>query len=365
MGYQRYDPTVSTLNPPQWAPPTTREMVTHIMLVSATFITCLMAGTQWVGANPLEVGNWGMGLTYAILTMTFLLAHEYGHYVAAYRHGLRTSLPFVIPVPPTLMPFGTFGAVIRTKSPMMTKNQLFDVGVAGPLAGFVVCLSILAVGFATLPGPDYLYAIHPELLVSGQTASGLTFGDSILFDAMRQLATVFGGSSVFVPPMNEIYHYPFLCVGWFGLFVTSMNLLPFGQLDGGHVLYALIGKRQHLVGRILWWTLFTLSILWLVGLVHEMFSAPDFNPASYSSWVLWLRSSVDSAIGSFVDSFPWLFALGEVWSFWLILIRFVIRVEHPVLADEAPLSKGRMVLGWLAIVILILSFAPRAIYQVP
>lgn len=365
MGYQRYDPTASTLNPPRWMPPTLREIVTHVLLVGATFVTCLMAGTQWVGVNPLEVGNWGMGLTYAILTMTFLLSHEYGHYIAAYRHGLRSSLPYVIPVPPTLMPFGTFGAVIRTKSPMMTKNQLFDVGVAGPLAGFVVCLAILTVGFATLPGPEYLYAIHPEILVTGPSATGLTFGDSILFDAFRRLTVALGGASVYIPPMNEIYHYPFLCVGWFGLFVTSMNLLPFGQLDGGHVLFALIGKRQHVVGRILWWTMFTLSVLWLVGLVHTMFIAQDFNPASYSPWILWIRSAIEPYLGEVVDRFPWLFTLGEVWSFWLILIRFVIRVEHPIVVDETPLSRGRIIVGWLAVCILILSFAPRAIYQVP
>lgn len=359
MGYQRFDPSVPAMLINRWVPPTAREIVTHVVLVAATFATCLMAGAQWNGVNPQEVGNWGAGLTYAILTMTFLLSHEYGHYVAAYRHRLPSSLPFVIPVPPSIMPFGTFGAVIRTRTPMMSKNQLFDIGVAGPIAGFVVCIAILCVGFATLPSIDYLYSIHPELRSTGLTDKGLTFGDTILFSLFR---STFEGSA-FVPPMNEIYHYPFLCVGWFGMFVTALNLLPFGQLDGGHVLYALIGKRQHTIGRIVWWTMFVFAVLWLVGLVYGLLTV-DFNPASYSPWVLWLRNLVDPALGDVISSAPWLFSLGEVWTLWLIMVRLFIKIEHPIIDDDTPLSRGRMIIGWCAMLILLLSIAPKAIFEV-
>lgn len=360
MGYQRFDPSAPRSIMSRWTPPKVKEITIHVLLVMATFITCMMAGAQWIGVNPLEIANWSAGFSYAVLTMTFLLAHEYGHYLAAYKHQLPSSLPYVIPVPPTIMPFGTFGAVIRTRTPMMTKNQLFDIGVSGPIAGFVVCIAILMVGFLTLPGPEHLYAIHPEILVNGFSDKGLTFGDTLLFSFFRW---VFDGI-VFVPPMNEIYHYPFLCVGWFGLFVTALNLLPFGQLDGGHVLYALIGKRQHTVGRILWWIMFALALLWLVGLVHTLLSV-DFNPAEFSPWVLWLRSTVDPTLGEVISQAPWLFSLGEVWTFWLIMVRLFIKIEHPVIADESPLSTRRKLVGWLAIIILILSIAPKSIYQVP
>lgn len=360
MGYQRFDPSASSALLPRWTPPTAKEISIHVLLVLATFATCMMAGAQWVGVNPFEIGNWQAGFSYAVLTMTFLLSHEYGHYLAALRHKLPSSLPYVIPVPPTIMPFGTFGAVIRTRTPMMTKNQLFDIGVSGPIAGFVVCLIILTIGFITLPGVEYLYAIHPEILANGFTDKGLTFGDTLLFSMFRSM---FEGH-VFVPPMNEIYHYPFLCVGWFGMFVTALNLLPFGQLDGGHVLYALIGRKQHVIGRVLWWTMFSLAVLWLLGLIHDLFTV-GFNPAAFSPWVLWLRSTVDPTLGSVIAKAPWLFSLGEVWTFWLIMVRLVIKIEHPVIADESPLSKGRVAIGWIAMLILILSIAPKSIYQVP
>lgn len=358
MGYQRFDPSAPVTLITRWTPPTVREVLVHVLLVLATFTTCAMAGAQWVGVNPLEISNWGAGLSYAFLTMTFLLAHEYGHYFAAYRHRLPSSLPYVIPVPPTIMPFGTFGAVIRTRTPMMSKEQLFDVGVAGPIAGFVVCLLILLVGFATLPGAEYLYAIHPEILVNGFSNTGLTFGDTLLFAAFRW---AFEGHT-FVPPMNEIYHYPFLCVGWFGMFVTALNLLPFGQLDGGHVLYALIGKKQHTVGRILWWTMFALALLWLLSVVHDLFTV-DFNPASYSPWVLWLRNSIDPTLSNMISQAPWLFSLGEVWTFWLIMVRLFIKIEHPVIQDDTPLSRGRIIIGWIAVAIFVLSIAPKSIFQ--
>lgn len=358
MGYQRFDPSAPSSLIARWTPPTVREILVHVLLVLATFTTCAMAGAQWVGVNPLEVSNWGAGLSYAVLTMTFLLAHEYGHYIAAYRHKLPSSLPYVIPVPPTIMPFGTFGAVIRTRTPMMSKEQLFDVGVAGPIAGFFVCLIILVVGFVTLPGAEYLYAIHPEILVNGFSNTGLTFGDTLLFSIFRW---AFEGHA-FVPPMNEIYHYPFLCVGWFGMFVTALNLLPFGQLDGGHVLYALIGKKQHTVGRILWWTMFALALLWLLGMIHDLFTV-DFNPAAYSPWVLWLRNSIDPTLSNMISQAPWLFSLGEVWTFWLIMVRLFIKIEHPIINDETPLSRGRVIIGWVAVAILVLSIAPKSIFQ--
>ena len=326
--------------------------------MSITFTTCTLAGAQWIGVNPVESEDWLAGVPYAMLTMFFLLSHEYGHYIAAYMHKLPSSLPFVIPVPPSIMPFGTFGAVIRTRAPMMTKNQLFDIGVAGPLAGFVACIIILIIGFATLPGPEYLYAIHPEITVQGFSSSGLTFGDSLLFSMFREAFQ----DHAFIPPMNEIYHYPFLCVGWFGLYVTALNLLPFGQLDGGHIMYALFGRYQHVIGRILWWIMFAFTILWVLGIVHQLLVSDE---AISSSILLWLRSTLDPTIAGWMDSVPWLFSIGEVWTFWLLMVRFIIKIDHPVIPDQSRLSAGRVVIGWLAMLIFVLSIAPLSIYQAP
>ena len=317
----------------------------------------MMAGAQWAMLDPFQVEHWSSGLTYAILLMTFLSAHEFGHYIAARIHGVDATLPFFIPVPSSLMPFGTFGALIKTRSRIASRKVLFDIGVAGPLAGFAVCVLILVVGVVTLPGVESLYAIHPEYRATGIVpTSGMTFGDNLLFMIGRAVL----GSSVWIPPMNEIYHYPFLCVGWFGLFVTALNMLPFGQLDGGHVLYALIGRRQWKVARALWWTLFVFALLWMMNVIHQLLLAP-----SPDAWVIWLQTNIDPLLSTAIDRAPLLFELGEVWVFWLIMVRLFIKTDHPELTDPEPLDPARTVIGWVSIAILILCLSPRAIFIAP
>ncbi|MCX6139313.1 MAG: site-2 protease family protein [Candidatus Kapabacteria bacterium] len=334
-----------------------RRVLLHAGLFVATFVTCMMAGAQWMMKDPFVIENWSFGLTYALLVMSFLATHEFGHYFAARWHGIDATLPYFIPVPSTVMPFGTFGAVIRTKSPLQTRNALFDVGVSGPLAGFVVCMVILIVGIVTLPGPEYLYGIHPTYATLKEIpASGMTFGDTLLFSSLRW---AFSGI-VTLPPMNEIYHYPFLCVGWFGLFVTALNMLPFGQLDGGHVLYALLGKKQHAVARVLWWILFAFAIFSMLNIVYVLLAEPYAEP-----WIMWLQTNIYPQLGRMIETTPWLFHMGELWIFWMFLVRFVIKIDHAEIPDPAPLSPGRQVVGWLSIVMLIVSFSPRAIFIVP
>ena len=334
-----------------------RQIIIHTGLFVATFVTCMMAGAQWLMKDPFVIENWTFGLTYASLVMLFLASHEFGHYFAARWHGVDASLPYFIPVPSTFMPFGTFGAVIRTKSPLQTRNVLFDIGVSGPLAGFVVCLGILIVGIVTLPGPEFLYAIHPNYATMSEIpANGMTFGDTILFSGLRW---AFSGW-VTLPPMNEIYHYPFLCVGWFGLFVTALNMLPFGQLDGGHVLYALLGKKQNTIARGLWWVLFFFAILSMLNLVHLLLADTYAD-----TWIIWIQSALDPHLGRAIEAAPWLFQMGELWIFWMIIVRFVIKIDHPEILDTTELSSGRRIVGWIAIAILVISFSPRAIYIIP
>lgn len=331
----------------------------HALLFLLTFGSTMMAGAQWAGlaeADFLEVTNWGVGVTYALLIMTFLSAHEFGHYIAARIHGVDATLPYYIPMPFIL--FGTMGAVIRTRSMIPNRKVLFDIGVAGPLAGFVVCLVILGFGFTHLPPIESIYAIHPEYRELGRIPeTGMYFGNTILFSFFRD--TVAGGSA-WVPPMNEFYHYPFLCVGWFGLFVTALNLAPFGNLDGGHVLYALVGGRwQRLVARTLWWFLFFIGFMSLFGLIDSYLRVP-----SPSGFVIFLQNTIGEPLAWAVDRVPWLFTIGEGWLLWALLIRFIIKVDHPEIPGEEGLDTNRAVIGWASMLILILCMPIQIIYFV-
>lgn len=324
----------------------------HALLFILSFMSTMIAGTMWADVDPSEITHWVHGLTYAILIMTFLSVHEFGHYIAARIHGVDATLPYYIPAPFVL--FGTMGAVIRTRTQIPNRRVLFDIGVAGPLAGFVASLVILGIGFINLPGPDSLYAIHPEYQLTGWSEKGMYFGDTILFSLFKMWFAVGGG---WIPPMNEIYHYPFLCVGWFGLFVTALNLAPFGNLDGGHVLYALVGGTwQKRVARFLWWVLFTIGILSLLGTIDSILREP--SPIGF---VIWLQTMIGKPLAAAVDAFPLLFTIGEGWLLWAILIRVFIKIDHPDLPPDEGLTPMRTALGWLSIVIFVLCLPPQII----
>jgi len=306
--------------------PTLRTYLLHGSLFLATFFTCTFAGVQWLNKDSLELANFPAGFGYSLLLILFLASHEFGHYIAARMYGISVTLPFFIPIPHFLNPFGTMGAVIRIRSPFPSRRSLFDVGIAGPIAGFIVTLIVLLIGFINLPGKEYLYSIHPEYARMAEIPSGgFTFGSSLLFWFLCKIFASHG----FVPPMNEIYHYPLLCVGWFGMFVTAMNLLPVGQLDGGHVVYALLGPdAQHKVARV---TFVLLVLLGLTGII------PAFGSSRQLGTLGWLV--------------------------WAGILLFVIRLDHPQLMFPDELSPSRRFLGWLSIAIFILSFPPIPFYD--
>jgi hypothetical protein len=185
---------------------------------------------------------------------------------------------------------------------------------------------ILVFGFRSLPPIDYLYTIHPEYAQLGTIPTeGLTFGHTLLFDLAARYVSPAGA---FVPPMNEIYHYPFLCVGWFGLFVTAMNLIPIGQLDGGHISRAMFGEKSHLIGQI---SLVVLVALGTIGLLPELGIDLKFG------WVGWL--------------------------FWALLLAFFLRSSRSRRAhitDDTALGFGRFLLGCFCFLILVgsLSLVP-------
>lgn len=300
----------------------------HIGLFLITFITTTLAGAQWLSITPgpYEVSFLLKGLPYSISILFVISCHEFGHYFAAVFHKVKATLPFYIPFPPLpyFLNFGTMGAVIRTKSPIHTKKAMFDIGVAGPLAGFAACLIVLIYGFINLPGESYILSIHPDFFSPsyGKGQYELIFGNTILFSFFKM---IFADPNHFFPPMSEIYHYPYLCVGWFGLFITAMNMIPIGQLDGGHIGYTLFGEKKHYsIAVISFIILFASGIF---GLIDELMEL-NLN----LGWSGWL--------------------------FWALILYFIIRLKHPRINDNSELDPVRKFLGYLSFFIFVICFSP-------
>jgi membrane-associated protease RseP (regulator of RpoE activity) len=271
-----------------------REKRFPLLLYLLTCLTTTGAGAVLSGNNPLtSLAGFLSGLPYSVALMMILTAHEAGHYLVARRYGVDSPLPWFIPAP-TLV--GTFGAVIRLPRFPGRKVVLFDIALAGPMAGLVPAVLALAVGIhlsGTIPGTS-----HPS--------SGLEIGDSLLFKALTTLLSPHhaGEETLLLSPVGF--------AGWVGLLVTSLNLIPVGQLDGGHLFYALFGQKI-------------------------------FNRARWGI-------------------FPFLVFLGlEGWKGWWIwaLLLVVMGSGHPPVQDgEEPLPRSRVYFGWAAILIEVLIFVP-------
>lgn len=287
------------------------------MTVFGTYL--LIIAGAWTDSGTLEVTRRALGrsLEFTVAVVTILGSHELGHYVLARRHGVSASLPYFIPLP--LLGFGTLGAVIRVRDRIPTRNALVDIGAAGPLAGFLVCLPFLAWGYAhshfiALP-PTGPVTLGPMSLWS-VVQHGMPRLDPIVYAdplVLRGFERVFLG--VRPPGMyvnaNANAH-PFVLAGWLGTLITMLNLFPVGQLDAGHLTHAVLGDRAKALGR-----------LTLVGL----------------------------GVLTVAFSFTWLA--------WLLVVGLVVGVRHPpVTRPEEPLSAAR---GWLCVAsfaVAILCFLP-------
>ncbi|MDD8017424.1 MAG: site-2 protease family protein [Bacteroidota bacterium] len=304
---------------------TTKQILIHSSLFIVTFFTTTVAGVAWQNLDPFDLYNLSAGLPYSISILFILSCHEFGHYFAARYHGINATLPYYIPAPslPGFLNFGTFGAVIRTKSPIPSKKVMFDIGVAGPIAGFIATVGILIYGFTHLPGKEYILQIHPDYFSQTQqgVGVGLAFGSSALYKFLEIVLT--NPMHDFVPPMSEMYHYPFLCTGWFGLFVTAMNLIPVGQLDGGHLSYAMFGGRHKIVANV------SFGFLLLMGIIGFL---PAIGISSTYGWTGWI--------------------------FWALILFFFVKLYHPPVMEETELDANRNMVGWLTFGILVISFAP-------
>lgn len=192
------------------------------------------------------------GIYYSLSIMSILLAHEMGHYLTSRKYGIPATLPYFIPFP--FSPFGTFGAIIKMKGIILNKKALFDIGVAGPLSGFIVAI------------PFMLYGISLSRIETvSEKAAYLRLGDPLIFKIFIKILL---GE---VPKDCDIVLHPFAYAGWVGLFVTSLNLLPLGQLDGGHVAYAVFGEKTRYVYGFVFVMLGVLAVLYNPGWIGLLF----------------------------------------------------------------------------------------------
>ncbi len=241
----------------------------NLLLLLLTVASTLLTGALNEGVNLLEnPAGLLRGVPFAFTVMVILGAHEMGHYVVARRHKADVSLPYFIPLP-FISPFGTLGAVIVQRSPFENRKSLFDVGLAGPLAGLIVAMPLLVIGLASSP-------VQPYSL----DQSSFFEGNSLFYVGLKYL--IHGR----LLPANglDVFLNSMAFAAWFGLIVTFLNLLPIGQLDGGHILYALIGRRA--------WSIATLGsqLLLLVGglgLAGEFLNIPVLASNCWSGWFIW------------------------------------------------------------------------------
>jgi membrane-associated protease RseP (regulator of RpoE activity) len=221
--------------------PPLRGVIDYLLFVPLSYLQNILGIVSFTVHHPYLLAN---GLVFSASLLAILTAHEMGHYIACRRYGVAATLPFFIPAPPLFLA-GTFGAFIKIKSPIPSRRALFDIGLAGPLAGFVVAVPIALVG---------VLKIEPSVPGAGY---GIVFHDPLLF---RLLARLLGTPLDPYAPIN-----PFYMAAWIGLLVTSLNLMPVGQLDGGHGTFSIFGQRAHkLIGRVAFAVMAILTVLGFV-----------------------------------------------------------------------------------------------------
>jgi membrane-associated protease RseP (regulator of RpoE activity) len=318
--------------------PTRRTWIKHIILLLVTFVTCTIAGViypfgpipllpelsaadfsgvvQTILSLPVFYLNLirtavselltnpailAYGLKFSLSTLFILISHEMGHYVACRIYKVDATLPYFIPTPPLFGPAGTLGAFIKIVSPMPSRRAVFDIGVAGPIAGFIALLPVAVLAVLTTV-PD----------ASGPISSGediIIFSDPLLY---RFLA-FFGGLDLNQP----IFANPFYFAAWLGLLVTALNLIPSGQLDGGHAIYAVLGEKVH------YWT----------------------------GRIAFVLMAVLSILGMYIYGSPSGFLF-------VVILGVMLRVGHPQPLDETPLDLKRKLIAFLTLLIFILCFVP-------
>ncbi len=360
-----------------------KQYLVHFSLFILTLLTTTLAGGEWVyGKSIMTSGDSALTWEYFFKSMAFsipfigiLLVHEMGHFFTSLYHKVRCTLPFFIPAwlgfigAPSI---GTFGAIIQMRGLVNSRKKFFDIGIAGPLAGFVVALGVLIYGFTHLPEADYIYQVHPEYADPnfegyGEDVLDFELGKNLLFWGMGELLA----DPERLPEMSEVIHYPFLFAGYLALFFTALNLLPIGQLDGGHVIFGLFPKKNALISLVAF-TLFLayaglgiispsqplgelmIRIPLYVGFLYICYTKSDLsNPTKLA-----LALSLAAGQYAFVFFRPdWEGYQG--WLFFGFLLGRVMGLKHPEVTGTKPMDWKRKALGWIAILIFILCFSPQ------
>ena len=270
-----------------------RPYVLPLLLFIATLISTLFAGAMMQGVDPVHSPAALLkGVPFSFTLLLILGTHEFSHYFVSMRHGVSATLPYFLPSPFPLV--GTFGAFIKMKSPILNKKALIDIGISGPIGGFIVSIIAVTVG------------LNLSIVVENGVNEGIKLGSPLIFEFLYRVI-------VGIPREGyDISLHPVAYAGWIGLFVTSLNLIPIGQLDGGHIAYAFFGAKQRVI-----------SIAMIPVLLGLGF---------YGGWPGWY-----------------------VWA----MLASVLGVRHPPIMDpEVPLDNNHRLLGLAALIMFIITFIP-------
>jgi membrane-associated protease RseP (regulator of RpoE activity) len=364
--------------------------ILHLILFLMTLVCTTLAGAEAMTGRSFIYGEkllgwkeFWQGLYFSLPFLGILTAHEFGHYFTAKWYKIKVSLPFFIPAwfgfLQTLS-IGTMGAFIQIREKLKSTKEIFDVGIAGPLAGFVFAIILLWYGFTHLPPIEYIYQIHPEYKQWGfryadnaykdANMFGIGLGTNLIFEFFKNYVVE---DPRLIPHPFEMMHYPFLFAGYLSLFFTALNLIPIGQLDGGHILYGLIGYKKH---RIVSLGLF-ITFVFYAGL--GIFRLTDINtetiwyvlPYLGLLYLMFYRAFDDNrltviliALSIFVGQLliNYVFPQVQGYSGWLafgFILGNFLGIFHPPAEIEQPLDTKRKILGWVSLLIFLLCFSPE------
>lgn len=278
---------------PQVNEPILSDLLSYVLYVPSYYVRIVVGLLLLAASQPELIIN---GLTFSLALLTILTAHEMGHYLACRHYGVNATLPFFLPAPPLFLA-GTFGAFIKMKSTIPSRQALFDIGLAGPLAGFVALLPFAAAGILRLQNAS---------LQTGDAQ--IIFNDPLLFQLMAKFAGI---------QLIDAAPNPFYMAAWIGLLVTSLNLMPVGQLDGGHGTFAVFGQRLHkIIGKV---AFAIMAVMAVMGFVWYG------SPSGF---------------------------------LYTLLLAVMLRVRHPAPENMAPLGTARAAIGIITIIVFGLSFVP-------
>lgn len=370
-----------------------RTHLLQIFLFIITFISATLTGAELIygrvfffGENTLGWPEFFEGFKYSVPFLGVLTIHEFGHYFTAKKHKTDVTLPYYLPLwlGGLNSTFGTLGAFIRIKERINSRVKYFDIGISGPLAGFVAALFVLWYGFTHLPPLDYVFELFPvfkqygndygKFLETSPDYMSLKLGDSLLFNFFEQNV-----STGELPHPYLYTNYPIIFAGYLSLFFTALNLLPIGQLDGGHILYGLIGDRAfNIVSPILFsffvfyagigyfnayefTTQDTQMFFILIGkfaafILFNYFCFSKITDSLMTNLIITLSVVSSQLLISYF--FPTIEGYSGFLAFGLMIGRF-LGVYHPSTSDMKPLTLERKILGWIALIIFVVCFSPK------